>query len=69
MHKNRMFYVLICTNNHIVACVNFMLSVLACVKMANVSLCIWQGIGRVGRVKGALMGQLDFLESRLIPSR
>ena len=26
MHKNGMFYALICINNHIIACVNFMLS-------------------------------------------
>ena len=26
MHENEMFYVLVCINNHIIICINFMLS-------------------------------------------
>ena len=34
-HKNKMFYAVICVNNHIIACVKYMLSLFRCKNAYN----------------------------------
>ena len=44
MNKNGMVYALVCINNHIITCINYMLSIIQMEKLIKISYMLWSTI-------------------------